>query len=270
MSAIELYYWGFAEGKPEKKVELHTHPYWQINIGISGRCIFRTDSEKIETGDGDLVIFPPGVPHSLSYPSPYLSYSFKFKADIKIRNTMQYIRSNNFTRGIASAVRTIMETTFPTEFFGNMNGAVVLKDDRYQILMEHFLSGVLEVLFQERGKLSGQISGIYETILSNRGRYITVSEAAQACGYSRNRFNSLIREQTGLSAKDFLNGIRLDMAKRFLRFTSLSIGEISEEMGFSTQFHFSDFFKRMTGTSPLQFRKTAIRKNVLDLPDSVE
>lgn len=261
MQDLELYYWGYAEGTPGQVIEMHSHDYWQINLGISGRCTFRTENGEIPAACGDLLIFPPGVRHALAYPEPYLSYSFKFKTTHRAGKNVQWIRANEFTKGVSSAVRTIMETTFPTKYFGAMEGAVVLKEDRYQILMEHFLSGVLAVLFQDQSKLSGQLTTVYDTISANRGRYISVSEAAAACGYSRNRFNALIRQQTGLSAKDYLNRIRLETAERYLRFTSLRISEISAEMGFSNQFHFSDFFKRMTGFAPLQYRKQAIRRN---------
>lgn len=267
MSKVELYYWGCAEGEPGQVIEMHHHDYWQINLGISGKCIFRTEKEKLETGAGDLLIFPPETRHGLIYPEAYLCYSFKFRTDHRVKNTVQWIHSNDFTHGISSAIKTIMETTFPMKYFGEMEGAVVLKEDHYQILMEHFLAGVLSTLFREESKLSGQLSSVYETIAANRGRYISVSEAAAACGYSRNRFNDLIRQQTGMTAKDYLNKIRLEAALRYLRFTSLRISEISLEMGFSTQFHFSDFFKRMTGIAPLQYRKRAIEEHSLAMPD---
>ena len=224
----------------------------------------------METGAGDIVIFPPGVRHSLSYPEPYLCYSYKFKTDLRFRKSALRIQQNSFTEGAAKALKIIMETTFPTKYFGLMEGTVVLKTDRYQILAEHFLTGLLETLFREESRLSGQLTTVYETISANRGRYISVGEAAAACGYSRNRFNFLIRQQTGLSAKDYLNKIRVEAAERYLRFSSLRISEISAEMGFSTQFHFSDFFKRMTGVSPLKYRKKAIRENALAFSGSGE
>lgn len=267
MSKVELYYWGYAEGEADHSVEMHSHDYWQINLGISGKCIFRAEKEKLETGSGDLLIFPPGTRHGLIYPEPYLSYSFKFKTDHQVKSTVQWIHASELTRGISSAIKTIMETTFPTKYFGALEGAVVLKEDKYQILMEHFLAGVLAVLFRDENKLSGQLSSVYETIAANRGRYISVSEAAASCGYSRNRFNDLIRQQTGLTAKDYLNKIRLETAQKYLRFTSLRISEISQEMGFSTQFHFSDFFKRMTGIAPLQYRKKTIQEHALAMSD---
>ena len=65
---------------------------------------------------------------------------------------------------------------------------------------------------------------------------------------------------TGLTAKDFLNQLRVESAKRYLRYSDKNIGEIAAIMGFSSQFHFSDFFKRMTGSSPLHYKKELLQQ----------
>ena len=44
------------------------------------------------------------------------------------------------------------------------------------------------------------------------------------------------------------------------RYSDKNIGEIAAIMGFSSQFHFSDFFKRMTGSSPLHYKKELLQQ----------
>ena len=63
------------------------------------------------------------------------------------------------------------------------------------------------------------------------------------------------------SANGSLNRLRLESARRFLRYSDRSLGEIAAGLGFSSQFHFTDFFKRMTGISPMQYRKEESGKN---------
>ena len=122
MSKLELYYWGYAEGEPGQTIEMHSHDYWQINLGISGTCVFRTDSGKLTTGAGDLLIFPPGIRHGLMYPEAYLCYSFKFKTEHLVKNTVQWVHSNDFTKGVSAAVKmmiwTNMTISFPTKSSG--------------------------------------------------------------------------------------------------------------------------------------------------------
>jgi AraC-like DNA-binding protein len=47
---------------------------------------------------------------------------------------------------------------------------------------------------------------------------------------------------------------RIDAARRLLSDPQLQIKEIAAEMGFSSEFYFSTYFRRETGMSPSEFR----------------
>jgi len=65
----------------------------------------------------------------------------------------------------------------------------------------------------------------------------------------------IISQHTGLSTKKYINSILLQKAKILLKDTNLSIKEISEMLGFTSEFYFSQFFKREEGYTSKQFRK---------------
>ena len=258
---IRLCYWGYAEGRPSMRVATHVHDYWQANFTLYGRCSMRTSEGNFTIAGQDLFFLAPGVRHSLSYPEPFLCFSCKFHADLPELPRAFHLTGSDFTRGVIQAAKVILETTFPKRFFGMPEGTIILPQDRYQVLMEHFLTGVLDSLRTERQESSGILRRLYleQEILGRP--FFSVEEAASACGYSRNHFNLLIRRQTGLNARDYLNRLRLESARRFLHYSDRSLGEIAAGLGFSSQFHFTDFFKRMTGISPMQYRKNESVKN---------
>ena len=257
---IQLNYWGYAEGTPDIHLQPHSHDCWQANFSLSGRCLIRTDEGDFSLSGSDLIFIAPGVRHSLSYPEPYLCYSCKFHADLPELPRAFHLTGSDFTRGVIQAAKVILETTFPKRFFGMPEGTIILPQDDYQLLMEHFLTGVLAV-FRRRRTASGILKRLGAEQEKLGRPFFSVEEAAAACGYSRNHFNLLIRRQTGLNARDHLNRLRLESARRFLRYSDRSLGEIAAVLGFSSQFHFTDFFKRMTGISPTQYRKNESGKN---------
>ena len=84
----------------------------------------------------------------------------------------------------------------------------------------------------------------------------TVSWCAAQFNLSPNYFGSLVRREMHISAHEYIQGKIIDAAKRLLSTTSMSVGEIAEELGFSYANHFTRLFKSKTGLSPQQYRKS--------------
>lgn len=73
-------------------------------------------------------------------------------------------------------------------------------------------------------------------------------------GYSW--FRRMFQHYTHLPPAKYFLLLKLNKAKRLLVETTLNVGEISDFLGFETQYYFSKFFKKRTGFSPSQWRKT--------------
>lgn len=76
-------------------------------------------------------------------------------------------------------------------------------------------------------------------------------------GYSYTHLNKLFLEDAGVSVGKFLSKKKLDYAITAIKCSDRSLQKISETLGFSTYSHFSAFFKKCTGVSPLQYRQTS-------------
>ncbi len=91
-------------------------------------------------------------------------------------------------------------------------------------------------------------------ILEHINTRITTGELSQALGRNRSYLCSCFREEIGLSVNDYITGIKMDEAKRLLRFSGKSLRAIAEQLGYSTQSYFQNVFKRVTGVTPLEYR----------------
>lgn len=72
---------------------------------------------------------------------------------------------------------------------------------------------------------------------------------------SANYLNILCRKHLKVSATQLIHQRICIEAKRLLQTTGSSIKEIAFELGFADHAHFSSFFKKQTGISPIEFRK---------------
>ena len=64
------------------------------------------------------------------------------------------------------------------------------------------------------------------------------------------------KQYKGISPINYLIQLRIKEAKELLSTTNYSISQISESSGFSSQSYFSQVFKKETGMTPNEYRKT--------------
>jgi len=84
---------------------------------------------------------------------------------------------------------------------------------------------------------------------------ITVDRLAEIAGISVPHFNRRFRQLLRLSPMDYVLSLRVQESQRQLVTTNEPIGEIALNTGFYDQSHFTKRFRKVTGMTPLQYRK---------------
>lgn len=85
----------------------------------------------------------------------------------------------------------------------------------------------------------------------------TVAYFADKCCLSNGYFGTLVKTETGRTAKDIINDRILAKAKELLQSETLSVSQISQRLGFEYPQYFVRFFKALTGKTPTQWRQSA-------------
>lgn len=87
----------------------------------------------------------------------------------------------------------------------------------------------------------------------NKGGF-GVDEIVDKMLVSRSTLYNRFKELTGQSLGNYINDYKLNKAKEMLASTNMTMVEISDALGFTTQRYFSTFFKDKTGLTPSAFR----------------
>lgn len=82
----------------------------------------------------------------------------------------------------------------------------------------------------------------------------TVAYFADKCCLSSGYFGTLVKTETGRTAKDIINDRVLAKSKELLQSEDITITEVSQRLGFEYPQHFVRFFKSVTGKTPSQWR----------------
>lgn len=88
-----------------------------------------------------------------------------------------------------------------------------------------------------------------------RGTEVSLDKAATQACMSRFHFSRTFRRETGMRYIDYLTGLRLDLGRRLLVETGLSVTTICFEIGYNDLTHFERMFKKQFGLTPSEYRR---------------
>lgn len=94
----------------------------------------------------------------------------------------------------------------------------------------------------------------------NYSRNPSLAETARIAGYSPAYFSRLFQAQLGKSYTDYFVSIKLKHVQQLLLSTDKPVTEIALDMGYRHVSNLSEQFKKLTGVSPLQYRKLYLRQ----------
>ena len=107
------------------------------------------------------------------------------------------------------------------------------KQSKQEVLVENFINSVHKNYKQERGV------EFYANKLALTPKYLS----------------KVIKDNTGMSANEWIDDYVVLEAKALLKSTNMTIQQISDELNFPSQSFFGKYFKRQVGVSPKEYRK---------------
>jgi len=101
------------------------------------------------------------------------------------------------------------------------------------------------------------LSAFSAAIERSYAQHLPLDQYAEQLGISTAHLNAVCRELAGCSALSLVHARLMLEARRSLVYTSMSVRDIGDALGFADPAYFTRFFKRGSGLSPRQFREQA-------------
>lgn len=119
-----------------------------------------------------------------------------------------------------------------------------------EILIKYFLlENISKLSFGEKFDI------VLDYIDKNYEKHLTVQDISKNVYMSKTSLYKAFQTYMNCTVNEYINKYRIEKAAELLIKTNLSIDEISQKTGFSSNTYFSKLFKQQKGISPLKFRK---------------
>lgn len=109
-----------------------------------------------------------------------------------------------------------------------------------------------------RKRYSVLVSTCMDTIDFYYNSELSLSSLSVLCSVSKGHLATSFKKETGMTVTDYINQTRIKQALILLNTTSLGIGEIAVQCGFSDTNYFSRTFRKLQGQTPGQYRKNLL------------
>lgn len=170
---------------------------------------------------------------------------------------------NVLIAGVAVAIRRVAEVGIDFRDLQHYSDAFISQvektDDMGKLLklfqqMFYDLFAMVEEYRQESYSQSVIIGIKY--IRNHLDSGFRLDNVAQEVGLNPRYFGTLFKEETGKTILQFVTDERIDLAKRLLRDRQNDISDVAKYVGFSSQSHFTQVFRKKVGKTPKVYQET--------------
>lgn len=265
-----------------KMMDPHVHNHYELFYLSKGSCTFLMRSHSYNLVPGSVIIIPPNTPHIIHYTSRQQSVrtSILFREpDVIFKNIdlvgeMLKDGKHEFILQIPPMYQVHVE-----QLIRNMEAEQRFNDTKISptmlslcliqliIIINRFSTGIDTNLIDELHTTNRQVNLAATYINRNYNQRISLSDIADASGFSPNYLSRKFKEDTGIGVHEYLTYVRLNKAAIELAHTDHTITEVALNNGFSDSNYFKDAFHKAYGMSPRDYRK---RDKNMDLEDSLD
>ena len=232
---------------------------YQLLYIAKGKARFVFNGVETIVPEGNLVLYRPGEPqeyyyHAAEKPEIYWAHFTGSKASHYLKHYGILNNKNVFYTGIS--------TDYPWMFNQMIQELQLMRANHEELLVmlwRHILIVANRHLKERQHANDDMIDEVEQAVhyfQENFNKDISIEKYAADHLLTANWFIKCFKNITKTTPKQYILNLRITTAKGYLEGTKKNINEIAAEVGYENPLYFSRVFKKHTGQSPLEYRKT--------------
>ena len=235
--------------------ETHSHSQTEIIMVKTGSMELHLENTILELTEGMIIIINGNVPHSAIFSedeSNYLIYITSPYSESDEENIFHSVPYAVFSKGdehyeeLSELIKTTCEhcEKHPTRS--------ALKGDFYYFLGFMRKTGMLD---KNELRSSEKIKDIIEFLNKEYAEQLSIEDIANKFFMNPTYLCRIFKQATNYTIMQYINHIRTKNAEKLLAGTDMSVLDISNAVGFSSQPYFNKIFKKFTSMTPAAYRR---------------
>lgn len=246
----------------------HSNAFYLILCLEEGEGMLVIDQDKLSLSASQVLIIKPNCINTITFTAEARGVFIGFTADFfSLRYNTNVLHQFSYLTEVNYAVFTLSEekVTNLTFLLWQMLEEFRTKKKATQKILRSYLN-ILLIEF-DRMYVPVQAVKVHNTVNDKIQRYQMLieqhfkthkmpSDYADMLNISTNYLNKICRNIVGQTSGNLIKRHIILEAKRLLSYTTNSISEIADELGFEHPSYFVTIFKKATNQTPEQFRKS--------------
>lgn len=247
---------GFYPKASHHHMRRRTHNSYLLIYCTAGKGQLTAHNEQFHITGGNVILLPPGLAHSYESDlnDPWTIYWVHFngeKADAFSKFLNLHIGPNPV--GIQSRLIGEFDELLNIRRQGLSLKSFIQAANHLKML----LSDVAVLAIKRRERLSAhmEMNELLEYMQDHIDRDLDLGELAQLANMSKYHFIRRFKESTGNTPINHFIQLKMERACHLLDTSDAAIKIIAAQLGFTDPLYFSRQFRKVTGTSPQEYRK---------------
>lgn len=242
------------------------HASWEMVYVINGHIGVSADDRVYELKSGDMILHKPMEFHTLktlgktSAEILIITFSMDGGLSHELKNKVFHPVGSALS-ALKMLMNTLEKNGSMESFYDSVDYLVVLgKALPKQLVFTQLEAFLLMLLYTEnttlptvKNEASELYSKIVEILEENVYGWIPISEIARKCNRSETTVKNCFKNYTGCGIHKYLLKIKMRTAIKLLH-SGMSVGQVSEALGFEDANYFSTVFKREIGSNATSYK----------------
>lgn len=264
--------WFFPAGS---EFDFHMHPNYEIHYIKEGRGRVILNSNEYMLEKGSFYVTGPGILHKqfADNEAAVVEYGMKFDLNISesfseepvkypLEEYREIIRLLSRRDVYVTEDKNNIELLFEAMFEEIRNKKVGYYTQINNLIFSiiaasarNYDNGTTSYKIPLRDINSMRMNLVTSYISEHIEKNITREEIALVLGLSIRQLERIVKSSTGEPTHDYILNKKMDIVREMLIHTDMTLLQIANITGFSSEFHLSRIFKKLIGDSPREYRR---------------